>query len=231
MSTASQVNGFGWRRVRPRRRSSNSQCTHGAIGASALPLLELTPATQRRLAEAVRIAAEARAQIQHRRDFDAVRAQLARQFVTFAIGSEHARRAGPVRWHIGACSRCAAEPSSTPGRSLLRNTAGCSMTPVANTTAPARSLGHALRLDQRHPVIGVIARRIGCQSSTSMFPAAATRLDERSNFAGRGAVQARNRPARAFSSTSNTSAPASAADSAVARPLRPAPMTSTSQKA
>ena len=37
-------------------------------------------------------------------------------------------------------SRHAPDASSTPGRSLLRNTAGCSMTPVANTTAFARIL-------------------------------------------------------------------------------------------
>ena len=34
--------------------------------------------------------------------------------------------------------RAAPDANITPGRSLLRNTAGCSITPVANTTAPAR---------------------------------------------------------------------------------------------
>ena len=64
--------------------------------------------------------------------------------IRLQIGRHDHARSDRERRHSGDSSRTAPDASSTPGKSLLRNTAGCSMTPVAKHHGFRTHLGHAM---------------------------------------------------------------------------------------
>ena len=71
---------------------------------------------------------------------DPLRMQLETPLVRLQVGRDEDRTCGRGRRRSARAIAPLPTPASRPGRSLLRNTAGCSMTPVANTTARARIL-------------------------------------------------------------------------------------------
>jgi hypothetical protein len=112
------------------------------------------PASIRRpvcAARRIRAMPDGGAQIHHGGHGDRLGQHIERDPIAVGVGHQHHGLFAGLHG-ISGRSGAAWPASMTPGRSLLRNTAGCSNAPLATTTLPARILVMRSALDQRNPV-------------------------------------------------------------------------------